>query len=111
MTLSRSYDKVRDDQYKIDSKERLSKILKKKIKTTMIGAISSIEENFGFLWAEDSDIEEDTKIKMAGLFAKARSDILDRGNTQSRNVDAELSNYDTVWLRHTISIPVIKKTK
>ena len=42
------YQKTRDDKFKYDSKERLSKILKKKVETTMIGALSSIEEHFSF---------------------------------------------------------------
>ena len=44
------YKQQRQDKYKVDSKDRLSKILKKKIETTMIGALSSLEEHFGFLW-------------------------------------------------------------
>ena len=47
---SSDYKKARDRKYKAESKDRLSKILKKKIQTTMIGALSTIEENFGFLW-------------------------------------------------------------
>ena len=44
------YEQLKKDKFKNDSKERLSKILKKKVETTMIGALSSIEEHFGFLW-------------------------------------------------------------
>ena len=42
------YKSIREQKYRSDSKERLSKILKKKVQTTMIGALSSIEEHFGF---------------------------------------------------------------
>ena len=35
------YKEARTEKYKYDSKDRLSKILKKKVETTMIGAISS----------------------------------------------------------------------
>ena len=44
------YKQQREDKYRQDSRERLSKILKKKVETTMIGALSSIEEHFSFLW-------------------------------------------------------------
>jgi hypothetical protein len=48
MDISRAdYKKARELKYKVDSKDRLAKILKKKIQTTMIGALSTIEENFG----------------------------------------------------------------
>ena len=46
---------------------------------------------------------------MKDLYQKIRSEILDKGNTQARNVDAELSQYDVKWLKYTIKMPVIKK--
>ena len=45
----KEYKTQRDEKYKSDSKFRLSKILKKKVETTMIGALSSVEEHFSFL--------------------------------------------------------------
>jgi len=102
------YKKQRDSKYKIDSKERLSKILKKKIQTTMIGALSTIEEHFGFLWENDESSEED-KQAMLNLYQKIRSEILDKGNNQARNIDAELSQYDVEWLKYSMKIPMIPK--
>ena len=102
-----NYKKVRDEKYKQESKERLSKTLKKKIQTTMIGALSSIEENFGFLWQSDNDSLSTEQQTMKNLYNKLRSEILDKGNNQARNIDAELSQYDIEWLRYSINIPVI----
>lgn len=102
------YEQARDDKYVSDSRDRLSKILRKKIETTMIGSLSSIEEHFGFMWAEDSPYPEEVKSEMLDLYNKVRSEILDKGNGQARNVDAELSQYDVKWLRYTLSIPVTK---
>ena len=48
---------------------------------------------------------------MKDLYQKVRSEILDKGNTQARNVDAELSQYDVKWLKYTIKMPVIKQTE
>lgn len=104
---SKAYNKVRADKYKEDSKDRLSKILKKKIQTTMIGALSSIEEHLGFLW--DGDTEQHKAMK--DLYNQIRSEILDKGNNQARNIDAELSQYDLEWLRYKMTIPVIHKKK
>lgn len=100
----KDYKKVREEQYKIDSKERLSKILKKKIQTTMIGALSSIEDHFSFLW-DDCSTEDQKKFKE--LYDKVRSEILDKGNHQARNIDAELAQYDVNWLKYHLKIPVI----
>lgn len=100
------YKSAREDKYKLDSKDRLAKILKKKVETTMIGALSSIEDHFSFLWeSQDSDLTNEQKI-MYDLFQKVRSEILDKGNSQSRNIDAELAQYEIKWLRYSINIPV-----
>jgi hypothetical protein len=97
------YKAQRSDQYKVDSRDRLSKILRKKIETTMIGALSSIENS-----KEESELTED-QVFMKDLYQKIRSEILDKGNTQARNVDAELAQYDVKWLKYSIKIPVITK--
>jgi hypothetical protein len=103
------YKSIREDKFKQDSRDRLSKILKKKVETTMIGALSSLEDHFAFLWtSKDGGMSPEQKI-MYDTFQKVRSEILDKGNTQSRNVDAELSQYDVKWLRYQTSMPVISR--
>ena len=103
------YKSIREDKFKQDSRDRLSKILKKKVETTMIGALSSIEDHFAFLWtSKDGGMSPEQKI-MYDTFQKVRSEILDKGNTQSRNVDAELAQYEVKWLRYQTSIPVISR--
>ena len=105
---SKDYKTITSDKYKQDSRDRLSKILKKKIQTTMIGALSTIEENFGFLWDDNSiTLSVDQKNSMKELYNKVRSEILDRGNHQARNIDAELSQYDVEWLRYKLDMPVV----
>ena len=76
----------------------------------MIGALSSIEEHFGFLWdaTQGNTLSEEQTI-MKDLFQKVRSEILDKGNNQARNVDAELSQYSVEWLKYSMKIPVISK--
>jgi hypothetical protein len=101
----KNYKEQRHSQYRLDSKDRLAKILKKKIQTTMIGALSSIEEHFGFLWSGENANNDD----MRDLYHAVRSEILDKGNSQARNIDAELAQYDVEWLRYQINMPVITK--
>jgi transcription termination factor Rho len=105
-----NYKEQRASKYKADSKERLSKILKKKIETTMIGALSSIEDHFGFLWASNSDsAPTEEQVTMRDLYQQIRSEILDKGNSQARNIDAELSQYEVEWTKYSIAIPVVAK--
>ena len=73
----------------------------------MIGALSSIEEHFCFLWNNEAGVELTPEQKlMYDTFQKVRSEILDKGNTQSRNIDAELNQYDVKWLRYSVEMPV-----
>jgi len=104
------YKKKRTDRYRADSRDRLSKIIRKKIETTMIGALSSLEEHLGFLWsnADGSPLSEEQTL-MRDVYQEIRSEILDKGNNQARNVDAELSHYDIEWLKYSMEIPVVKK--
>lgn len=98
-----AYEKTRDEKYKADSKSRLVKILHKKVETTMIGALSSIEMHFGPLWEGEMTPE---KQALFDTYQKVRSEILDKGNAQKRNVDAELNQYEVKWLRYSMTIPV-----
>lgn len=109
--MSDNYKKIRDKKYKIESKERLSKVLKKKIETTMIGALSSMEEHLGFLWDNNGKPLTKDQELMKSLYNKIRSEILDKGNNQARNIDIELSQYDIEWLRYSIQLPVIPTNK
>lgn len=100
------YKHTREDKYKYESKDRLSKILKKKVETTMIGALSSLEEHFGFLWTnENGKLTPEQKV-MLDIYNRVRSEILDKGNSQARNIDSELNQYDVKWLKYSLTIPV-----
>tara|TARA_B100000287_G_scaffold430487_1_gene485860 strand:+ start:240 stop:620 length:381 start_codon:yes stop_codon:yes gene_type:complete len=107
LKTSLSLKKKRDEKYKEISRDRLYQIAKKKIQTTMIGALDSLEKNFGFLWGIGSEGElTQQQEQLKAIFEDARSEILDRGNTQIRNLQAEISNYDISWKRHTVTMPV-----
>lgn len=107
--MDNDYKKIREQKHKVESKDRLSKVLKKKIQTTMIGALSTIEENLAFLWEEDNP--KFSKEDMKNLYNKIRSEILDKGNNQARNIDAELSHYDVECIRYSVKIPFVQQPK
>ena len=101
----------RESRYKDLSRDKLFKISKKKIQTTMIGALSTIEEHFGFLWGlgMNEDEKSDEHRKIQELFDDVRAKILDRGNTQIRNLESEFVNYDIVRKKHLINLPVTQQ--
>jgi hypothetical protein len=97
----RELDEQYKQKYKKSSKERLKKIAEKKIKTTMIGALDSIEKHLGFLWENDE--------KLRGEYEIVRQEILDRGHNQIRNLVTELEQYDIEWLRFHLTLPVKRR--
>ena len=105
--LKQSLDlkKKRDERYKEVSKDRLFQIDKKKVQTTMIGALDTIEKSIGFLWQTDGELTQE-QVQLKSIFENARSEILDRGNTQIRNLEAEISHYDVSWKRYTMNLPI-----
>jgi transcription termination factor Rho len=108
--LQKSLDlkQAREERYKDISRDKLFKASKKKIQTTMIGALSTIEEQFGFLWG--FDISESERMpeqkKIHDIYEDIRAKILDRGNTQIRLLETEFINYDITRKKHFINLPM-----
>jgi len=97
----------RKAKYKSDSRDRLGKICTKKITTTMVGALDSIERHFGFLWNNNNDdVLSDEAKHMKQLYEKVREEILDNGNNQIRNLLLELEQYEVEWMRYTLKLSV-----
>lgn len=96
----------KDDVYKERSKERLTKIAVSKVRTTMIGAIASVEKHFGYLWGHDELSHSKAQAELKQVFENLRAEILDKGNSQSRNLETEISEYDVEWKRYHIDIPM-----
>lgn len=102
----------KDAMYREDSKQRLKKIASQKIRTTMIGALSSIEKRFGFLWGLDENGRDKggeitpEEQQLRDIFDTLRSEVLDLGNNQIRNLETELAQYDVRWNRFHMTLPV-----
>ena len=106
--LKKSLDlkNIREERRKEVSKDSLFKSCKKKIQTTMIGSLDVIEKHFGFLWnSEDGELTDEQK-HLKEIYNEARAKILDKGNTQIRNLEAEFSSYDINKKRYQINLPV-----
>jgi len=88
------------------SKMRLKKDVKKKIETTMIGALASIEKYLGPLWCHDCPEQTAEQLRIKEVYEELRSEILDKGNTQIRNSESEIENYDVTWNKYHINIPI-----
>ena len=77
---------AKDAKYKDVSKDRLLKISKKKIQTTMIGALSTIEKQFGFLSRMD--------VLQAGILNYRIKNLQNIINKRRKNANFYLKNLD-----------------
>ena len=98
---------------KIYAQRRLEHNIIKKIKTTMIGALASFEDGFGFLWGIDLDYNELDKeqLELREVWEEIRREVLNKGNMQIRAAQDELSEYNTEWTGFTQKIDFITKER
>jgi len=102
---------IREERRKEVSKDALFKSCKKKVQTTMIGALDAIEKQLGFLWGFDGqDVLTEEQKQLKEIYDEVRANILDRGNTQIRNLEAEFANYDVSRKMYQINIPVVPES-
>ena len=69
----------------------------KRIQTTMIGALSKMENNFGHLWGHFSEGELSPEEEIfADLWDDTRNSILNQGNKEIRNLKQDYLKAKTI---------------
>jgi small nuclear ribonucleoprotein (snRNP)-like protein len=81
----KKYEELRQQRLERIGEDKLSKLVKKKIETTMIGSLSAFEKHFAEILEESEELQD--------LYNRARSEILDKGNYQLRNIDSDFKNF------------------
>ena len=85
MTRENKGDKMDQDQ---------ENILKKRIQTTMIGALHEFEKSFGYLWGQDKSEDEELtekEDKFLDIWEDTRNKVLNNGNNQLRKAVSEIN--------------------
>jgi hypothetical protein len=76
--------------------EQSKDLVKKRLQTTMIGALHEFEKSFGYLWGQDKELEELTEREdeFRYIWENTRNNILNNGNDQLRKclLDLEKNN-------------------
>lgn len=88
-------------EYQEHSKDRLEKVISKKILTTTVGSVALIEEFFKKNFEDDDEMLKE--------FDKIRTAIFDLGNKQIKNAKNEINEYIVYWKRKTVQLDVKKK--
>lgn len=95
--------------YQKISNNRLSKNIEKKIRTTFIGDINTVEKYFGELWGHGKDYKDltESEKRERKVWDACRKEMLDKGNNELRAANSEISQYTIEWNRFHQSLPVI----
>ena len=83
----------RQQVYSGASHRRLAQSIKKKIMTTMIGALDRFEKQFGDIWENNAEAMQE--------WQELRKAVLDNGNRQIRMMNNELDDYDVKWNKYS----------
>ena len=82
------------------NEQRLLDNVYKKFQTTMIGAIARFENNFGYLWDNDSK----QSLAMENLWEDTRNSILNNGNKQARAAMDDIGDFLVNRSRSGVSV-------
>jgi len=94
---------------KPDNKESLKNNLKKRVRTTMIGAIAAIEDEFGFLFGHGKiELTQEEKA-LDHIFQEIRGRILDLGNEQIEKIESDVEPYNIEGPYYKYDFKIIKK--
>ena len=81
----------------------MKKLMETRIRTTMIGALSKMENNFGYLWGHFSnDPLTEQQEKFADLWDYTRNQILNQGNKQIRQMREDFDKNNGL-IKHSIT--------
>lgn len=90
-------------------KDKLQVAIAGAMKTIMIGAVASVEEKLGMLWAQGQERNlTPNEQKFYDIFMDLRKSILDKGNTQIRNCKQLIDGYTVEYTGFTISFPIVR---
>jgi len=97
---------------KKQDKDKLLLAMSKAVKTTMIGALAAVEEQFGELWGhnENRELTKDEQT-LYESFLILRNKILDNGNIQLKALKSYSEKFEVVDVGYTIHLvlPVRKE--
>ena len=98
------------ERAQMNSKKQLMGNMQTKIKTTMIGALCAFEDGFGHFWGHGLPTSEltETQLEYREVWEEVRTDVLNKGNLQSRAAMDEIAQYTLDWNRFNMDL-VVKK--
>jgi hypothetical protein len=82
---------------------RLKQNIRKKITTTMVGALDSFEKGFGRLWGHEKEGDfTQQEDRFFQIWSEVREEILDRGNAEIGGANQEIDLHNVERQRYSI---------
>jgi hypothetical protein len=94
--------KLLAENKRLQSRNRLNENMRKRVETTMIGALAIFEDYFGEMWGQGkkpNELDRD-EAYYKGQWEQVRTEILNKGNKQIRICEEELSEYTVEWNKY-----------
>jgi hypothetical protein len=103
-------NKARNEaKFKELSKKRLLNSIITKMRTIMIGSLARFESEMGHLWGVGKRTPlSPEEAKMAAIWQKIRTEILDLGNNNMRAAEQEIAQYTMSWERNKTDLIIIQ---
>jgi hypothetical protein len=113
--VNRLYEAQKKENLEVNksiSKDRLEKVLKKKLTTTFIGALDSFEKQFGYLWqhGEPYGSLTENQQKFRDVWNEVRNEVLNKGNAQLRATLLEIAEYEVLWKKKNYFFEIKSET-
>lgn len=88
------------------SKEALQLGIDKRIRTTMVGALSCFEKLFGYMWGHGEANPTPEQREIRKIWEIARNEILYKGNYQMKCMADELAKFKIILEGNKAKLPV-----
>lgn len=107
--LRKEAEKKNQIIYRKASANKLSKNIEKKIRTTFVGDINTVEKYFGELWGHGKEYKDLTEAEKRErkVWDACRKEMLDKGNNELRAAQTEISEYTIEWNRFHKDLPFL----
>lgn len=95
----------RQEEYLRKSHNALKNLIKRRLTTTFIGGLDSIEQRLGYLWGQHKPFDElnDREKVFYQLWKQLRKEILDKGNLQTKLALREVDLFEVELLDYEVN--------
>lgn len=105
MRRKREMDTKRSQVKSQASKQKLCEAVEKRIKTSFISALSSMETHLSCLWEDgDNSPRTSTQEELYQIYQTIRKEVFDKGHQQIRELKGDLVNFEVNFKQYQLDL-------